>query len=1176
MIKASHFGRVIGLALALMGSCVLLGWLLRIPVLIQFWDNTMGMVVNSAACFVLLGLALALPVSARTTRLKTIFAAAVIVVGLGAMLETLFSASFGIDWTETHAWLMDKNPNPGRMSLNTAFAFLCAGMVTILLPRIDSKFKAILVQVLTFAIMLLGLTGFVGTTLQLNLLYSSVSTTQMAFHTSLGMTLLGLGLWSAWRKESWYSSDRFFADDEKIVFVSSASLIVIALTAGIAGFAGQQAGLEKALTDRLPSEFRSQTTIFHAALDRSLAEANSIARRPNLLRLTGLIPGQPADPALRAELDRIVRSAIDAGASAIRIVGLNHDELSRQGKFVDPSRISFTFKLPFHAALIWDEAFYLDISIPLRDAGKEIGLLHIQQPLTLLTRQMTQQDGLGSTGEMGLCFSTPGQSAITCFPQYRNPAIYTVSKTSVNGALTPAALALEGKSGIFRGLDYHGNNVIAVHGPLSDGLALVIKQDTKELLTPIREQILLTGPLLLILVICGTLLLRSQIAPLTSRLMVSERAASDRERRIKALLHSVGEGIMTFNADGVVESFNGAATLIFGHAPEEVIGRKLEMLLPVQPDGRSADVHGAEAPAFGPAAAGKGRVELQGRHRNGAIFQLELTVNAFNSGGERLFVGIVRDVSAQKLAQHRLEEAMEAATRAASAKSIFVANMSHELRTPMNAVLGVAELLSRSPLTRGQRRDLDMIKSAGLSLLGIINNILDFSKIEVGKVELSPSRFNLDEVLRNLASIMSINAAAKNIDLAIGVDLDVPRELYGDAQRLEQVLVNITANAIKFTEQGEVTVRIALAGQDGAQVLLRYSVSDTGAGISEEQQGRLFSPFVQADSSTTRRYGGTGLGLTISKGLVELMGGTISMKSALGEGSTFSVDIPMERAAAAAPYRQCGRLRILLIDDNASSLRCLSDTIRSWDWEVDAVASGREGLKRLELSRESGQNYHVVLADWQMPEMDGLATMVAIRDLFGDATMPIVILITAFGRDRIANDIEMRQPEGMLSKPVTASSLFDTVQEVLAARGDMPAAQELQAPGPLRIEARVLLVEDNAINQFVARSFLEHAGATVEIAENGQVALERLRGPDQFDIVLMDVQMPVMDGFTATRIIRDELHLSIPIIAMTAGVMQAEQDACLAAGMDGFVGKPIDADFMLAKIAELTQVAGRL
>ncbi len=1156
----------------LMGALVLTGWVFKIPVLVQVRQEFTAMVANTAFCFLVLGLSLAMTRVSRLSAMQTTFGATVVFVGSIILLENIFSFSAGIDWKQLHDWMKDRNPNPGRMAPNTALAFVCAGIVTLLLPRVDSKWKGTLVQVLTFVVLLLGLTGFVGYTLQLNLLYSWLSSTQMALHTAISFVLLGLGLWSVWRNEDWYSSNRFFGDDEKIGFVSVASLVVIALASGIAGFAGQKAGLEKALTDRLPSEFHNKVTIFNAALDRSFAEANSIAKRPNLLRLTAELAADPTNRALQSELDRISNSAISSGSSGLRIVGLNNQELSKQGKFVDTETISFAFELPFHASLVWDAQFVAKIVIPLMDSSGKIGTLHVEQSLPLIDKMMLEKDGLGRTGEMGMCFTHPSNpEQLSCFPQYRNPTVYQSSKLSANGTRTPMAFAVEGKTSMFQGLDYRGKNVNAVHGPLtSNGLGLVIKQDSEELLTPIRDQILWTGPLLLILVVSGGLLLRSQIAPLTSRLIISERAASERELRIQTLVQSVGEGIITITSDGAVETFNEAASSIFGYHPSEVIGNKVEMLMPAT--FRSAHAAGMSRYLAGgePAVIGKGRVQLEGLHKSGRTFVLELTINAISIHDSQLFVGVLRDITEQQLAQHNLEEAMKAAQKAASAKSTFVANMSHELRTPMNAVLGISELLSRSTLTLDQRRDLGMIRSAGHSLLAIINNILDFSKIEAGKVELSSTSFNLDEVLRRLASIMSINAADKNIELAIGVNLDVPREFVGDAHRLEQVLVNLTANAIKFTEQGEVSVRVSLKHQNDEQVEVQFSVNDTGVGISETQQERLFSPFSQADSSTTRRYGGTGLGLTISKGLVELLGGTITMQSQLQQGSTFSFSIPLKTSPRSAViFRKSEHLKILLVDDNATSLQCVNDTIRSWQWDVDAVTSGVDALKLLKECRESGGHYDVVLADWQMPGMDGIATMKAIRDLFGGAAMPIVILVTAYGRERLVSEVGGAAPEALLIKPVTASSLFDTVQEVLAVRGEMLPREEAIAATAIRTNARVLLVEDNLINQFVAKAFLEHAGGTVEVVSNGQEAIDRLRQNCDFDVILMDVQMPIMDGFTATKIIRDQLALTTPVIAMTAGVMEEEQNLCIAAGMDAFVGKPIDVTQMLKTINDM-------
>ena len=398
------------------------------------------------------------------------------------------------------------------------------------------------------------------------------------------------------------------------------------------------------------------------------------------------------------------------------------------------------------------------------------------------------------------------------------------------------------------------------------------------------------------------------------------------------------------------------------------------------------------------------------------------------------------------------EQRAEAASRA---KSEFVANMSHEIRTPMNAVLGVAYLLDNTLLSQAQKEYVGMIRSSGQVLLGILNDVLDFSKIEAGRMELAPQPFLLREVLDSLSNVMTLPANARGISLAIGAEDNVPPVLVGDAMRLQQILLNLVGNAVKFTERGGVSVRVALDDSAAAEGLrLRFAVRDTGIGMDLEQQSRLFSAFNQADASTTRRFGGTGLGLAICRRLAELMDGDISVRSTPGAGSEFVVTLPFGVAAADAPVEPL--------------------TLQT------AAAPG-----------------------WMMAQTPA----------------------------------PQEAPEIIAPEP--------------------PAAPRLQG-------LRLLLVEDHPLNQLVARGMLEHAGASVEVAENGQLAVDRLRDhAANYDIVLMDVQMPVMDGFEATRQIRHTLGLKLPVLAMTAGVMQSEKDQCIDAGMDDFIAKPVDVEQML-------------
>jgi len=534
------------------------------------------------------------------------------------------------------------------------------------------------------------------------------------------------------------------------------------------------------------------------------------------------------------------------------------------------------------------------------------------------------------------------------------------------------------------------------------------------------------------------------------------------------------------------------------------------------------------------------------------------------------------DITARKNAELRQAASERRAEAASRAKSEFVANMSHEIRTPMNAVLGVAYLLGNTELDAVQKKYLDMILASGNALLGILNDVLDFSKIEAGRMELAPVPFQLNDVLNAIATVMTLNAGEKNIELAIGVDPGVPLALTGDAMRLQQILINLVNNAVKFTEQGEVSLLVERLGRPGvgSGITLRFVVRDTGIGMDVEEQGRLFSAFSQADASTTRRFGGTGLGLAICRRLAQLMGGSIEVRSAKGVGSEFVATLPFsagQEAVQPMPTNGLSDLRLLVVDDNETSRDYLCKTIASWKWRADSAASGAEAVQQLRLHRQAGVCYDAVLVDWQMPAMDGLQTLAALRAEVGEA-LPVVLMVGAYGRDQLMAQGDAAQASGVLIKPATSSSLFDTLHEALAKRASDAGAARL--PGmnangqPLLGGVRLLLVEDHPLNQIVARGMLEIAGAAVDVAENGEIAVNMLRErPQDFDLVLMDVQMPVMDGFAATRMIRRELGLKLPVLAMTAGVMQSEKDECMEAGMDDFIAKPVDVEQMMSTIA---------
>ena len=566
--------------------------------------------------------------------------------------------------------------------------------------------------------------------------------------------------------------------------------------------------------------------------------------------------------------------------------------------------------------------------------------------------------------------------------------------------------------------------------------------------------------------------------------------------------------------------------------------------------------------------------------RTGEPVWVDVAVSAIREqGGDTVnVVGVVVDVSERRRIAQAMLEAKDRAEEATRAKSDFLANMSHEIRTPMNTIIGMSHLALRADLNPRQRNYVEKVHRSAVNLLGILNDILDFSKIEAGKLSLENIPFDLDEVMDQLASLLATKLSERAVELHFRQAPGIPNALVGDPLRLGQVLLNLAGNAVKFTAQGDIVVGLEPGAQHGQELELHFWVQDSGIGMTPEQSERLFQSFSQADASTTRKFGGTGLGLVISKNLVELMGGRVWVQSTPGVGSVFHFTVRVGLQTGAQVRRmfladELAGTRVLVVDDNPIARDILAEMLDSFGMAVHTAHSSDDALRQLHDAVHTRLRFDLVLMDWRMPGCDGLQCLSAIQRAYG--AHPPCVLVTGYGRE----DAEQRAQQqgvllaGILLKPTTPSNLLEAVGSALNPQGVEAAAKPLSLQTPVDIQqqlngARVLLVEDNLMNQELATELLQQAGMVVVIAENGQHALDILASAPAFDGVLMDCQMPVMDGYTATRLLRqDPRWASLPVIAMTANAMAGERERVLQAGMNDHISKPLVVQEMFNTIA---------
>ena len=834
----------------------------------------------------------------------------------------------------------------------------------------------------------------------------------------------------------------------------------------------------------------------------------------------------------------------------------------------------------------------LGLKLPLRDAeGRIIGVLGIsrdtleaQQAQRALAASETHYRTVVNALREGVVVCDPEGRVVSCNPAVERMAGLPEAQWRGGPVIPPGWRLFHGDGREMRPEDTPPGRVIAGHGPQPGTLVRSTRPDGSEAWLVIGAEPVVSpedGRLLAVVTTARDVSQRhrldEELARHRHRLeeRVAERTAAleSTARFVQTITDTVPGRVAYWDRNRVCRFANRGYHEWFGFAPGSVVGRPLAELFGPEYLGRLEALIDA-------ALAGEMQVfERESRSAAGvdAVHQVHYIPDRAADGTVLGLTVMAFDITRLKQAEAELVRVNEALARsrdeaeaASRAKSAFLANMSHEIRTPMNAIIGLTHLMARDTRDSLEAERLGKVENAAQHLLEVINNILDLSKIEAGKMVLEQAEFTLDTLLARCFELVAERAREKGLELVLDTD-GLPPRLVGDATRLSQALINLLVNAVKFTRQGWVRLKTDILGEEGGRLLIRFEVQDTGEGIAADQQALLFTAFEQADNSIARRHGGTGLGLALTRHLARLMGGEVGLESQPGEGSRFWFTAWLGRASGAALGEAValrGR-RALLVDDLAEARAALGDRLRLLGLRVTAVADGPAALEAAQAASNEGRPFDALLVDWRMEPWNGTTTLAHLRDRLAEG-MPPALLVTAFDEPAMWREARAAGVDAVLVKPITASALHDALVRMLRTPGGTTRAPN--PPGEseslLRLRhagQRVLLAEDNPVNQEVARELLRRAGLQVDTAADGAEALAKLRAL-HYDVVLMDVQMPGMDGLSATRALREERGPGLPVIAMTAHAFGEDRAACLAAGMNDHVAKPVDPERLYATL----------
>ncbi|NRR33178.1 PAS domain S-box protein [Oxalobacteraceae bacterium] len=1154
-----------GLLVAL-GMTVISGWLLKMPMLTILKAGSVPMVFNTALCFLLAGTAILLLSSTDASALRARRAICILMLLLcgTTLLELLFDRSLGVDLAFLHTWFDYGNTRPGRMAPNTAIGFMLVASTMLLAERVSSKRRARVVVLLTFIVMAVGLTGLVGYLVAPDLLFNWARSARMAIHTACGMISCSIALWLSWTRCDWYRSREYFREDEKIRFLGSVILAVATVTVGLVGFVLLQSSLEATLESDLAVVIRNRTPWFKLAVARTERLVNSGITLSGANEAGAALLDHNEGPAQQARFAAVAQRLLASGFSGVALNDAQGKSLQQFGRMNRQPALLMPYAPDHHIEMLWDDRLVLRIHFPLRSPGGAAGEIVLDDATLALAKAMFNASRLGKTGDITICARQ--QELVRCFPSNRQAQPYVASRGGRDLLPLPVELAIAGGSGIAHAVDPNGHNIIAAYGPLAPGLGFVAQQDAAEVYGLIRDALAIGAPIILLIAAAAAALLYFQLHPLASSMWASEQAAAEQELELRTIMEAAGDGIVTTDRRGVIRSVNATVCQIFQYRPAELIGRSIAVLMP--PERRWGQARRVLRCLRG-IAAGARDLELKGQTRQGRVLPLELTINQVPLSGKELLVGVLRDVSARRAAEVRL------------------ADNEKFLRTVADNTPALIGYIDTAQVYRFANQSYQ-------NMLGIDPAWMLGRTVEEVLGPESYARVRANIALALSGQRVHFESEAPRQGRVMHFMTDYIPDLAPDGKVLGCHVMVTDISARKKAELSQAR------GEQLAEAASRAK-SDFLANMSHE----IRTP-MNAVLGITHLLGKTPLSAEQQEfvGMIQSAGN--SLLSVISDILDFSkieagkFDIVCAPFELAELMEAVGSTMRASVGSKPIALRLQTGPEVAPCWMGD-MARLRQVLLNLVSNalKFTAEGEIAVLAE-QIGSADQPALRLTVRDtgigmdkvqlerIFQPFEQADSSTSRRFGGTGLGLAISRRLVELMggqltvTSQPGKGSSFVAVLPFAVAPVADIPARRGMAGTAALatapaaasvakparRLDGlRLMLVEDNPLNQVVARGMLEAAGATIAVAPDGAQAVALLRaGMQDFDLVLMDVQMPVMDGYAATTLMRRELGATLPILAMSAGVMESERQRCLDCGMNDFIAKPVHYDSMLATI----------